>query len=103
MGLLGAWEDSAECSGDSNTVAMNGSVGFPKRSWPRSGLARIGLGKSQGVGHGISQVLSTSAGAVAEQGAQASLIVGMGCHERASGRDGSHASGQGHCCDQSRM
>lgn len=38
LGLLGAWEDSAECSGDSNTVAMNGSVGFPQKKlapqWP---------------------------------------------------------------------
>lgn len=30
MVLLEAWGDS-ECSGDSNTVAMNGRVDFPKK------------------------------------------------------------------------
>lgn len=29
--LLGAWEDSIECSEDSNTMAMNGRVDFPKK------------------------------------------------------------------------
>lgn len=46
MGLLEAWGDSAECSGDSNTVVMNGRVGFPKKKlvhqWPGSALGRPG-------------------------------------------------------------
>jgi hypothetical protein len=29
--LLEAWEDSVDCSGDSNTVAVNGRVDFPKK------------------------------------------------------------------------
>lgn len=44
--LLGVWEDSAECSGDSNTVDMNGTVDFPKKKlvhqWPGLALGRPG-------------------------------------------------------------
>lgn len=43
--LLEAWRD-CECSGDSNTVAMNGTVDFPKKKlahqWPGSALGRPG-------------------------------------------------------------
>lgn len=46
IGLLEAWGDSAECSGDSNTAAMNGRVDFPKKKlahqWPESALGRPG-------------------------------------------------------------
>ena len=46
IGLLEAWGDSAQCSGDSNTVAMNGRVDFPKKKlvhqWPGSALGRPG-------------------------------------------------------------
>lgn len=46
IGLLEAWGDSAGCSGDSNTVVMNGRVDFPKKKlahqWPESALGRPG-------------------------------------------------------------
>lgn len=46
IGLLETWGDSAERSGDSNTVVMNGSVDFPKKKlahqWPGSALGRPG-------------------------------------------------------------
>lgn len=46
IGLLVTWGHSAERSGDSNTVAMNGRVDFPKKKlahqWPESALGRLG-------------------------------------------------------------
>lgn len=62
-------------------------------------VARVGLGETRGLGHGVPGVLCTSAGAVAGRGAQASPIVVMGSHERAARRDGCHTSGPASCGD----
>lgn len=66
--------------------------GFPKKE-AGPPVARVGFGKTRGLGHGVPRVFGTSAGAAAGRGAQASPIVVMGSHERAAGRDGCHASG----------
>lgn len=72
-----------ECSGDFNSMAING------RSSPISDQG--GHGDNWVVGNGFSEVLGTSTGAVSGSGTRAALVVVMSGHKQATGGEACHA------------